>query len=207
MHVGKHTKEDAEEFIRGVKERSDGTPPLFTSDELKEYPSAIEACYSREVQPQKTGKRGRPKTRPVLLIEEGLLYAQVEKTREKGRVVNVEKKVIIGSIEEVRDVLLQTSSDEISTYCAERNNLTMRQSNGRLSRKKLSFSKNLEKFKQQMRLDTAYYNLCRTHMSIRLGAVKGVTRGKPRTPAMAEDIADHIWSLTELLCYRIPINS
>lgn len=207
MHVGKHTKEDAEEFIRGIKERSDGAPPLFTSDELKEYPSAIKACYAQEVLPPKTGKRGRPMTRPIQMFEEGLLYAQVEKTREKGRVVNIEKKVIIGSVQKVKDVLLQTSCDEISTYCAERNNLTMRQSNGRLSRKKLSFSKKLETFKQQMRLDTAYYNLCRTHLSLRRGTVKGVTRGEPRTPAMAEGITDHIWSLTELLSYRTPINS
>ncbi|MBI2937247.1 MAG: hypothetical protein HYY22_03485 [Thaumarchaeota archaeon] len=162
--MGKHTKEDAEEFIRGIKERSNGAAPplLFTSDELKEYPSAIKACYAQEVSPPKTGRRGRPRTRPVQLIEKGLLYAQVQKTREKNRVVKVEKKVIIGSVEKV---------------------------------------------KQQMKLDNAYYNLCRKHMSLRQGAVKGVTRGKPRTPAMAEGITNHIWTLTELLSYRTPINS
>ena len=78
MHVEKHTKEDAEEFIGGIKERSDGAPPLFTSDELPEYPSTIKACYAQEVSPLKTGKRGRPRTRPIQIIEEGLLYAQVE---------------------------------------------------------------------------------------------------------------------------------
>ena len=53
-----------------------------------EYPS-----YGVWYQPQHNGNRGRyPKPRRV--PHPGLLYAQVVKVRQKGRVVEVRKKVV-----------------------------------------------------------------------------------------------------------------
>jgi len=43
----------------------------------------------------------------------------------------------------------------------------------------------------------AWYNLIKTHKSLRLKIDSGNIKWFQRTPAMAEWIADHIWSLKE----------
>ncbi len=76
----------------------------------------------------------------------------------------------------------------ICTSHVERNNLTMRTFLRRLTRLSLGFSKKLENLKHAAALHFAHYNFCRVHKSLRV------------TPAMEAGLADHIWSLTELLC-------
>ena len=41
--------------------------------------------------------------------------------------------------------------------------------------------------------------------ALRLKVDSGNRKWFQRTPAMAEDITDHIWSLKELLTYRVPV--
>ena len=52
------------------------------------------------------------------------------------------------------------------------------------------------------------YNLCTYHHSLRLDTRSVLPRHRrhwvPRTPAMAAGIADHRWTVLELLNYRIP---
>jgi hypothetical protein len=57
----------------------------------------------------------------------------------------------------------------------------------RLTRLTLGFSKKLENLKHAIALHFAYYNFCRVHRSLRV------------TPAMEAGIADHVWTLGELL--------
>jgi hypothetical protein len=75
----------------------------------------------------------------------------------------------------------------ISTSHVERNNLTMRLFLRRLTRLTLGFSKKLENLKHAIALHFAYYNFCRVHRSLRV------------TPAMEAGIADHVWTLGELM--------
>jgi hypothetical protein len=75
----------------------------------------------------------------------------------------------------------------ISTSHVERDNLTMRIFLRRLTRLTLGFSKKLENLKHAVALHFAYYNFCRIHRSLRV------------TPAVEAGIADHIWSLAELI--------
>jgi transposase-like protein/IS1 family transposase len=77
--------------------------------------------------------------------------------------------------------------NQICTSHVERNNLTMRIFLRRLTRLTLGFSKKLENLKHAVALHFAYYNFCRVHRSLRV------------TPAMEAGIADHVWSLSELL--------
>jgi hypothetical protein len=87
-------------------------------------------------------------------------------------------------------VLIQGNPDpgQISTSYAKRQNLTMRMCMRRLSRLTNGFSKKWENLKAGLALNFAYYNFCRVHQTLRV------------TPAMELGIADHIWSLEELLC-------
>jgi IS1 family transposase len=77
--------------------------------------------------------------------------------------------------------------DHISTSFVERQNLTMRMAMRRFTRLTNAFSKKLSHLKAAVALHFAYYNLCRVHGSLRV------------TPAMQSGIADHVWSIGELL--------
>ncbi|MHA1368888.1 MAG: hypothetical protein ACTSRA_04100 [Promethearchaeota archaeon] len=70
-------------------------------------PEAIHEEYGIEKTFPKTGKRGRPK-KPVKVIPPELTYSQVHKYREKGRVKKIEKKVIFGTDDQVKESLQQS---------------------------------------------------------------------------------------------------
>ncbi len=83
--VGRHTQANANALVAGIKQRSDGHIPLFTSDELKHYDDAVLANYGIKQEFPRTGKPGRPR-KPSLKAPKTLLYAQVVKRRKKGRI-------------------------------------------------------------------------------------------------------------------------
>ena len=117
---------------------------VFTSDQLSHYAHALlNVSGIPEVILHIPGKRG-PKPTPKRLPPADLHYAQVVKRRKGRRVVEVTTKSIFGSEAAVQARLAaSTSSQAINTSFVERNNLPCRQCNGRLSRKVLSFSKDL----------------------------------------------------------------
>ena len=95
---GKRTAENAEKVVEEFHDRTGGrVMNLMTSDEYPPYTGAILDAYGEEVTPPRTGKPGRPKG-PRKVPPEGLNYAAVHKTREKGRVVKVETRVIFGAL-------------------------------------------------------------------------------------------------------------
>jgi transposase-like protein/IS1 family transposase len=77
--------------------------------------------------------------------------------------------------------------DHISTSFVERQNLTMRMQLRRFTRLTNAFSKKLSHLKAAVALHFAWYNFVRVHKTLRV------------TPAMESGIADHVWSLQELL--------
>jgi IS1 family transposase len=75
----------------------------------------------------------------------------------------------------------------ISTSYIERQNLTMRMSMRRFTRLTNAFSKKVENLAAAVSLHFAFYNFCRVHKT--LGT----------TPAVAAGVADHVWTLAELV--------
>jgi len=75
----------------------------------------------------------------------------------------------------------------ISTSHTERQNLTMRMSMRRFTRLTNGFSKKVENHEAAVALHFMYYNFARVHMSLRV------------TPAMEAGIADHVWTLQEIV--------
>jgi IS1 family transposase len=76
---------------------------------------------------------------------------------------------------------------DISTSYVERQNLTLRMASKRFARPSNGFSKRLECHPAAVALHVAFYNLTRIHESLRT------------TPGMAPGLADHVWSIGELL--------
>jgi IS1 family transposase len=79
----------------------------------------------------------------------------------------------------------------ISTSYVERQNLTMRMQMRRFTRLTNAFSKKLPNLKAQVALHFAHYNFVRVHSTLRV------------TPAMEAGIADHIWTIKELLSFYL----
>lgn len=75
----------------------------------------------------------------------------------------------------------------ISTSYVERQNLTMRMSMRRFTRLTNGFSKKVENLMAAVALHFMHYNFCRIHQTLRV------------TPAMEAGLADHAWSLEELV--------
>jgi IS1 family transposase len=196
--VGRHNQSNANNLVAGIRERSDGHLPLFTSDELKHYDDALLAVYGIKKEFPKTGKRGRPR-KPILIAPKKLLYAQVVKRRKKGRVVDITTQVVFGSEKAVAAKLKQSPvSQAINTSFVERNNLTMRHQNRRLVRKTIAFSKKPERLEQQLHLSFAYYHFVKPHLSLRRRIRSKKRKYEKRTPMMAAGITDHIWAMPEL---------
>jgi IS1 family transposase len=82
--------------------------------------------------------------------------------------------------------------DHVSTSYVERANLTMRMSMRRFTRLTNAFSKRVEMHEHAVALHFMHYNFCRPHMTLSKGA-------KKVTPAMAAGVADHVWTLDEVV--------
>lgn len=80
----------------------------------------------------------------------------------------------------------------VSTSFVERQNLTMRMSMRRFTRLTNGFSKKLENHGHAVALNFLHYNFVRVHKTLRV------------TPAMEAGIADHVWSMEELVSLLEP---
>jgi hypothetical protein len=205
VHHLSHQRSESEAiaFLAKFKARTDGRPPLFTSDKLPAYVEALIANYSTPAPLPVNRRPGRPRKQPRRVLDPALCYAQVDKRREQGRVVEVRRRIIFGTPEIITEIL---GRQQINTSYVERDNLTSRHSNGRLVRKTLSHSKKAYYLQQHLDLEDAIFNFVRPHLSLRV-ALPQPSNGRKwhqRTPAMAAGLTDHIWTLEELLSYRVP---
>lgn len=186
--IGKRTKINARKIVTLVKERSKSPDKnfLITSDGHNDYIDAISATYGKYNSVSKE-----------IIIPNNLCYGQVIKTIEKGKCVDVEKKIIFGD-EQLLESCLNNShvSYTINTSFIERSNLTVRQHNHRNERKTQGFSKDYDFHDGHTSLTISYYNFCLPHSSL-----KKYNGTKPIyvTPAMEAKVTDKIWSMEELL--------
>jgi len=84
--------------------------------------------------------------------------------------------------------------EHVTTSYAERQHLTMRMQKRRLTRLTNGFSMKMENHARALALYFMAYNFCRPHQT--LTKAKG---GIKQTPAMAAGVADHVWSMEEVV--------
>ena len=82
--------------------------------------------------------------------------------------------------------------------------MTSRQMNGRLVRKTISFSKELEMLKASSVWEDVVYNLTRPVRTLRLKVDAENRRFQPQSPAMAAGLTDHLWTIKEFLWTVVP---
>ncbi|MFO0846110.1 MAG: hypothetical protein U0797_27635, partial [Gemmataceae bacterium] len=134
----------------------------------------------------------------------GVTYATVHKEKEKGRVVAVEPRVVFGTAERAEQALEESGcSEAITTSFVERYHGTQRQFNARKKRKAYTFSKELGCHEACTWLVVVWYNFGWCVRTSRQEVQESPPRYRGRTPAMAAGLADHPWSMEELLSYPL----
>jgi hypothetical protein len=165
-------------------------PPPLCSDGGSGCAEAMVAVYGQV--PPYSG-RGRPPSQKQPSSEWQYLRA-VKQRDAKGHFIGTDYRVIFGEPDEV---LAQLG---VGTVYVERTHLTMRQFCARLVRKGLGFSKLLEMHRLAAAWDDGVYNLVRPVKTLRQRVTGlGRRKWKPRTPAMAAGLTDHLWTVKELL--------
>lgn len=207
VHHGKRTQEEAEHFVQTIKRHSDGEAPLFLSDGWKPYQEVLAQTYSHE-EPVPYAGRGRPR-RPIRVVDAGLKYAQVIKHKQSGRLVDIEKRVIWGTEEEIVDIIrTEQRGSTINTSYVESRNGNYRKDNKRLARRSACQSKAITLHDAHIDLLTGIYNFVDANQAFRQcinpQAKRFEVKYKQSSPAMLEGFADHCLTLEELLMWRVP---
>jgi hypothetical protein len=140
-----------------------------------------------------------------------LCYAQVVKSYRRRRIVGVTHRVVSGTRLAIEQVLAACGWT-INTAFVERLNLDLRQCVAAIGRRVNTLCQGEAGLREQLALFQVYHNFVLPHASLhqRLPDPK-VTNGhgaarlwRPCTPAMAAGLTDHVWTLKEVLFYRVP---
>jgi transposase-like protein/IS1 family transposase len=173
---------------------------LVLTDGWSAYPNSIRRAFREKG--VKTGGRGRC----ALQAWPELLIGTVIKKTAKKRVVEVIRRMAQGAIEQAREMLSRTSGgNELNTAFIERFNGTMRERLASLVRRCRHAARRIETLEAGMWLVGCTYNFCWPHheLSRRGARALGLQGEALITPAMASGLTDHLWSVQELLWYRI----
>jgi hypothetical protein len=139
------------------------------------------------------------------------LYAQVVKSYRRRRLAGVQHRVVFGTMARVQQVLV-AGGRKINTAFVERLNLDIRQRVAAVGRRVNTLCQGEDGLQHQLAVFHAYHNFVLPHASLRLALVEPVPsngtgsakRWRPCTPAMAAGLTDHVWTLHEVLMFRVP---
>ena len=168
-HFGRRYQADADEFCRKLRVATVGHFHLST-DGYQPYVYAVPRSFAGQ-------------------IDYGMLVKIFGKSQEEGtrgynppRIISARKEVVMGTPDESR----------ICTSHTERNNGSMRLFIKRMNRLTYAFSKKWANHEMALALHFCHFNFCRRH--------KTLSKGKgPTSPAMASKLADHVWTVREML--------
>jgi IS1 family transposase len=211
VDVGDHTLAMAQRVVHQVVQVvAPGCVPLFLTDGFKEYTTALLTHYGQWVQPARQRAQG-PAPKPRWMPLPALLYAQVVKTVRRRRLVRLSHRVVFGTLEAVQQVLAACGW-QINTAFIARVNLSMRQHVAAVGRRVSTLCKGEEGVRQQLVLYQTYHNFCLPHAGLRQALPQPeptngngtAKRWQPRTPAMAAGLTEPVWTLREVLLFRVP---
>src|SRR5712692_6326836 len=169
-------------------------PLLVLTDGWAAYPGSIRRAFREKV------KQTKGVGRACLQVWPELHIGTVIKRTEKKRVVEITRRMAHGLIEQAERLLvLSRGGVVLNTAFIERLNATFRERLASLTRKSRHAARRLRALETGMYLIGSSYNFCFPHHELS----KTTHAGSPCTPAMAAGLTDYVWSLFELLSYRI----
>jgi transposase-like protein/IS1 family transposase len=185
----------ADHLLSQVRRCAVGLRPLLVlTDGWSAYPGSIRRAFREKV------KRTAGVGRACLQVWPQLHIGTVIKRTQKKRVVEVTRRMAHGLLPQAEQLLHHSRGGTVlNTAFIERLNATFRQRLASLTRRSRHAARTLKALETGMYLIGCTYNFCFPHHE--LSKTKHV--GSPCTPAMAAGLTDHVWSLCELLSYRI----
>jgi IS1 family transposase len=211
VDVGCRTLAMAQRVVHQVTQvLAPGCVPLFLTDGLKDYGTALLTHFGHWMPPERRQDKG-PRPKPRWMPLPALLYAQVVKSYRRRRIVGVTHRVVFGTQLAIEQVLAACGWT-INTAFVERLNLDIRQRGAAIGRRVNTLCQGEAGLREQLALFHVYHNFVLSHASLRQPLlVPKATNGRgaakvwrPCTPAMAVGLTDHAWTLKEVLFYRVP---
>jgi transposase-like protein/IS1 family transposase len=171
---------------------------LICTDGFAAYPKSIIRAFRRKIKNPYGVGAPRKEVWPRLYIGTVIKYTV------KRRVTEVVRWMTHGQWRKAKKLLKSSKGGKkLNTSFIERLNGTFRERLASLTRKCRHAASKMETVHTGMYLIGCTYNFCFAHHELSKSKAKGGF-GRPCTPAMASDITDHIWSVKELLTYKIP---
>ena len=166
VDVGSRTLAMAQRVVHQVSRvLAPGCVPLFLTDGLKDYGTALLTHFGSWMHPERRQDKGpRPKPRWMPLPE--LLYAQVVKSYRRRRIVGVKHRVVFGTRLAIEEVLARCGWT-INTAFVERLNLDIRQCVSAVGRRVNTLCQGEAGLRDQLALFHVYHNFVLPHASLR----------------------------------------
>jgi IS1 family transposase len=211
VEVGSRTLAMAQRVVHQITQvLAPDCVPLFLTDGLKDDATALLTHFGSWMHPERRQAKG-PLPKPRWMPRPELLYAQVVKSYRRRRIVGVKHRVVFGTRLAI-EPLLAGCGWTINTAFVERRNLDLRQRVAAIGRRVNTLCQGEAGLQEQLVLFQVYHNFVLPHASLRQPlpypeATNGRSAAKvwrPCTPAMAARVTDHVWSLKEVLLYRVP---
>lgn len=163
-----------------------GIPILWAVDGFAAWTSSVLRVFR---DPLRTGKRGRPR----LVVWADLHIVQVVKQYTGRALTGVDRRLAHGCMRCAQAIMQasQVTLGVINTAYIERLNATFRTWLPALTRRSRTPAQQVPHLEAAMFWMGVVYNFCRIHTTLQ------------GTPAMAADLTDHVWSMHELLFYRV----
>lgn len=169
-------------------------PLLVCTDGRAAYPGSIQRAFREKV--KRTGGRGRT----ALVAWPDILIATVIKHTRKRRVVEITRRMTQGTIKRAETLLAQSKGGSVlNTAFIERLNATFRERLATLTRRCRHAAHRMEAPQTGMYLIGCVYNLCVVHDE--LSSSRHL--GSPTTPAMAAGLTNRVWSVNNVLTFRV----
>jgi transposase-like protein/IS1 family transposase len=185
----------ADRLMAQVRRCAAGLRPLLVlTDGWSAYPGSIRRAFREKV------KRTAGVGRACLQVWPELHIATVIKRTEKKRVVEITRRMAHGLFSHAEQLLLGSRGGTVlNTAFIERLNGTFRERLASLTRKSRHAAHRLRALETGMYLIGCTYNFCFPHHELS----KTQHVGSPCTPAMAAGLTDHVWSIAEVLTYKV----
>ena len=167
---------------------------LVCTDGWGAYPNSIRRAFRQKV--KETVGRGRA----CLRVWPQLHIGTIIKHMAKHRLIQVTRQMAHGVLDQAHALLhLSQGGSMLNTAFIERFNATMRERLATLTRKCRHATQRIAALHTDMYLLGTTYNFCWSHQELS----NRKHFGYPYTPAMAAGLTDHIWSVAELLRWKV----
>ena len=188
-------------LAKQVRQMARCRPLLLAVDGLASYVTAFQRAFRSPLPRAGVGGQAH------LIAWPDIAIVQVVKQKVAGR-LRIDRRIVQGDAGLVNRLIQATQGHGgINTAFIERLNATFRQRLSALGRRTRALARCPETLTAGMYVAGCLYNFCACHHSLRLKLSVG-TYGHhwvKRTPALAAGLTDHIWTVQELLSYRVPL--